>query len=205
MVFETNNIKIDYETHLDGGGTVFGVNALNGENVKKYIKRGRIMEMCSGPGFMGFDLLGQGYCDELHLVDVNRENIKHIDETIRLNNLNNVKFIQSNVFNELVGESNIDTIISNPPHFKTPRPGGYRFGNEKLLSLDDGMEFHKLFFNDVKKHLKEDGVIILVENTEGVTEEDIREMTKDIFKVQYVEYGDYGWTGKSKFYTIVLS
>jgi hypothetical protein len=205
MVFETNNIKISYEPHLDGGGTTFGINALNSENVKKFIKKGRVMEMCSGPGFMGFHLLGQGYCDELYLIDINSENLKHINETIRLNNLNNVKFIESNGFNELVGEPNIDVIISNPPHFKTLRPEGYRFDNEKLLSLDEDMNFHKEFFKNVKKHLNKDGVIILVENTEGVTEEDIREMTKDIFKVQYVEYGDYGWAGKSKFYTIILS
>jgi len=178
---------------------------LNSENVKKFIKKGRVMEMCSGPGFMGFHLLGQGYCDELYLIDINSENLKHINETIRLNNLNNVKFIESNGFNELVGEPNIDVIISNPPHFKTLRPEGYRFDNEKLLSLDEDMNFHKEFFKNVKKHLNKDGVIILVENTEGVTEEDIREMTKDIFKVQYVEYGDYGWAGKSKFYTIILS
>lgn len=205
MIFETNNIKISYEPHLDGGGTTFGINALDSENVKKFIKKGRVMEMCSGPGFMGFHLLGQGYCNELYLIDVNSENLKHINETIRLNNLNNVKFIESNGFNKLVGEPNIDVIISNPPHFKTLRPEGYRFDNEKLLSLDEDMNFHKEFFKNVKKHLNKDGVIILVENTEGVTEEDIREMTEDIFKVQYVEYGDYGWAGKSKFYTIILS
>jgi methylase of polypeptide subunit release factors len=205
MVFETNNIKISYEPHLDGGGTTFGINALDSENVKKYLKKGRVMEMCSGPGFMGFHLLGQGYCDELYLVDINSENCQHINETITLNNLNNVKFIQSNGFNELVGESNIDIIISNPPHFKTLRPEGYRFDNEKLLSLDEDMNFHKEFFKNVRKHLSKDGVIILVENCDGVTEEDIREIVKDDFKVEYVEYDDYGWKGKSKFYTIVLS
>ena len=67
------------------------------------------------------------------------------------------------------------------------------------------MEFHKNFFKDVRKHLSKDGVIILVENCDGVTEDDIRELTKDDFKVEYVEYDDYGWKGKSKFYTIVLS
>jgi methylase of polypeptide subunit release factors len=205
MIFETNNIKISYEPHLDGGGTTFGINALDSKNVKKFIKKGRVMEMCSGPGFMGFHLLGQGYCDELYLVDINRENLKHINETISLNNLDNVKFIESNGFNELVDEPNIDVIISNPPHFKTLRPEGYRFDNEKLLSLDEDMEFHKRFFTDVKKYLKEDGIIILVENCNGVTEDDIRKMVDGSLDVLYVEYDDYGWKGESKFYTIVLT
>ena len=163
------------------------------------------MEMCSGPGFMGFHLLSKGYCNELYLVDINRENLKHINETRRLNDINNVKFIHSNGFGRIKKGDEVDTIISNPPHFKTLRPEGYRFDNEKLLSLDEDMNFHKEFFKNVRKHLSKDGVIILVENCDGVTEDDIRELIKDDFKVEYVEYDDYGWKGKSKFYTIVLS
>ena len=204
MIFETNDIKISYEPHLDGGGTVFGINALNSENVKKFIKKGRVMEMCSGPGFMGFHLLSQGYCDELYFIDINNENLQHINKTTKLNNLNNVKFIQSDGFNELVGEPNIDMIISNPPHFKTLRPEGYRFDNEKLLSLDEDMDFHKKFFSDAKKHLSKDGLIILVENCDGVTEEDIKMLIKDDYKILHCEYDKYGWQGQSSFYTIIL-
>ena len=204
MIFETNNIKISYEPHLDGGGTTFGINALNSENVKKFIKIGKVIEMCSGPGFMGLHLLGAGVCDEFYLIDINNENLKYINETIELNNLNNVKFIQSNGFNELIINNNIDTIISNPPHFKTTRPGGYRSKHEELISLDENMDFHKNFFKDVKNYLNKDGVIILVENCEGVTETDIAELTKEDFKIEYVEYDNYGWPGKSLFYTIIL-
>ena len=205
MIFETNDIKISYEPHLDGGGTTFGINALDSENVKKFIKRGKIMEMCSGPGFMGLHLLSQGYCDELYLVDINPENLKHINETRRLNDINNVKFIHSNGFSRIKKGDEVDTIISNPPHFKTERPDGYSFDNEKLLSLDEDMKFHGNFFKDVKNHLTKDGVIILIENCDGVTEDDIREMIKDEFKVLYVEYDKYGWKGKSNFYTIILT
>jgi methylase of polypeptide subunit release factors len=178
---------------------------LNSENVNKFIKKGKIMEMCSGPGFMGFHLLSLGYCDELYLVDVNRENLKHINETRKLNDINNVKFIHSNVFDRIKKGDEVDLIISNPPHFKTERPNGYRFDNEKLLSLDEDMTFHKNFFRDVKNHLNKNGIIILVENCNGVTEEDIRELIKDEFKILHVEYDDYGWQGKSKFYTIILT
>jgi cyclopropane fatty-acyl-phospholipid synthase-like methyltransferase len=66
------------------------------------------------------------------------------------------------------------------------------------------MNFHKNFFKNVKNYLNKDGVIILVENCEGVTENDIIELTNDDFTIEYVEYNDYGWTGKSLFYTIIL-
>jgi methylase of polypeptide subunit release factors len=205
LEFKINNTTVYYSQHLDGGGTTIGVNSLNSDKVKKYIKKGNILEICSGPGFMGFFLKENGYSNNLVLSDINRENILYINETIEKNELSNVKFLQSDCFNEFTNDIFFDTIVSNPPHFKTHRPGGYRSSHEKLLSLDEDMEFHKRFFNDVKKYLKDDGVIILVENCDGVTEEDIRGMIEGNLTVEYVEYDDYKWKGESTFYTIVLS
>jgi methylase of polypeptide subunit release factors len=108
------------------------------------------------------------------------------------------------VFDSFTDNIIFDTIISNPPHFKTKRPGGYRNENEKLISLDENMEFHIKFFKDVKKFMDKDSRIILVENCDGVTEEDIREMTKNDFRIELVEYDKYGWQGESTFYTIIL-
>lgn len=205
LEFKINDTTVYYSQHLDGGGTTIGVNALKADEVKKYIKKGDILEICSGPGFMGFFLQENGYCDNLLLSDINRENIVYINKTIEKNNLINVKFIQSDCFNEFEDNIFFDTIISNPPHFKTHRPGGYRSGHEKLLSLDEDMEFHKRFFIDVKKYLKDDGIIILIENCGGVTEDDIRKMVDGSLNILYVEYDDYEWKGESKFYTIVLT
>ena len=205
LEFKINNTTVYYSQHLDGGGTTIGVNSLNSDKVKKYIKKGNILEICSGPGFMGFFLKENGYSNNLLLSDINRENILYINETIEKNELSNVKFLQSDCFNEFTNDIFFDTIVSNPPHFKTHRPGGYRSSHEKLLSLDEDMEFNKRFFNDVKKYLKDDGVIILVENCDGVTEEDIRGMVEGNLTVEYVEYDDYKWKGESTFYTIVLS
>ena len=75
---------------------------------------------------------------------------------------------------------------------------------EKLISLDENMEFHKKFFKDVKNFINENSSIILVENCAGVTADDIIEMTKDDFKVELIEYDKYGWEGESTFYTIIL-
>ena len=205
LEFKINNTTVYYSQHLDGGGTTIGVNSLNSDEVKKYIKKGNVLEICSGPGFMGFFLKENGYSDNLLLSDINRENILYVNETIEKNKLSNVQFLQSDCFNEFEDGIVFDTIVSNPPHFKTHRPGGYRSSHEKLLSLDEDMEFHKRFFIDVKKYLKNDGVIILIENCNGVTEDDIRKMVDGSLDVLYVEYDDYGWKGESKFYTIVLT
>lgn len=203
--YNIDKFKIFYHKNLDGGGTTFGINALDSVNVKKQIKSGNILEMCSGPGFMGFWTYCNEYAKKLFLLDINSENEEYINKTIDYNATeDDVKFKQSNVFDNFSDDIIFDTIVSNPPHFKTQRPGGYRSDNEKLISLDENMEFHIKFFNDVKKFMDKDSRIILVENCDGVTEEDIRELTKNDFRVELVEYNKYEWQGKSTFYTIIL-
>ena len=203
--YNINKFTIFYHKNLDGGGTTFGINALNSPNVKKQIKSGNILEICSGPGFMGFWTYYHEYAKKLFLLDINSENEEYINKTIDYNTIgNNTKFKQSNVFDSFTDNIIFDTIISNPPHFKTQRPGGYRNENEKLISLDENMEFHIKFFKDVKRFMDKNSRIILIENCDGVTEEDIREMTKNDFRVELVEYNKYGWQGESTFYTIIL-
>lgn len=202
--FKINDSTVYYHKLLDGGGTTFGVNALKHPEVVPYIKKGNILEICSGPGFMGFYLNFMGFCDKLSLSDINLENQSYIDKTIEFNKLKNTKFNHSNVFDNFTESEIFDTIVSNPPHFKTKRPGGYRNDHEKLISLDENMEFHKKFFDQVVNFINKESVIILVENSDGVNAQDIVEMTKDNFKIILVHYDKYGWEGESSFYTIVL-
>jgi methylase of polypeptide subunit release factors len=204
LEFIINDNKVFYEEHLDGGGTVFGVNCLSAKTVQNYIKHGNVLEMCSGPGFMGFYMKFNNMCDKLTLSDINEENLSYINKTVNENKLENVKFIKSNVFDSFQEGEIYDTIIGNLPHFKTPRPWGYKDVYEQLISLDLNMEIHKKFFKDAKNYMDNDSRIILVENSGGVTFDDIVSMTKDDYQIQYTEYNRYGWMRDTKFYTIIL-
>jgi methylase of polypeptide subunit release factors len=195
---------IFYHKSLDGGGTTFGINALKHPEIVPYINKGKILEICSGPGFMGFYLNFMGFCDQLTLSDINEENNSYINETIKKNNLENTNFLVSDGLNSFGTGEIYNTIVSNPPHFKTSRPGGYRSEHEKLISLDENMEFHKKFFKDVVEYINQDSKIILVENAAGVNAQDIIELTKDTFNILLVHYDKYGWEGESSFYTIIL-
>lgn len=201
---DTKNVEVLYYKDLDGGGTTFGVNALKSEMVEKSIKRGNVLEMCSGPGFMGFYLKTKGFADNLYLADLNDSNRECVDMTIQYNNFTNVEFFKSDCFENIPKGIIFDTIVSNPPHFKTQRPGGYRTDNEKLISLDADMKIHKSIFDNAKNYMNKDSRLILVENCDGVTEEDIRKKIDGVYGVEYVEYNSYNWSGKSTFYTIVL-
>lgn len=198
------NFEVLYYKNLDGGGTTFGINALKRKEVQKYIKCGNILEMCSGPGFMGFYLKANEFADNLYLSDINESNKECIDSTISFNNLSNIQFIKSDCFENIPKDLKFDTIISNPPHFKTIRPGGYRSDDEMRISLDSDMKIHKSILENAKHYMHKDSRLILVENCDGVTESDIRNIATGTYGIEYVEYDSYDFIGKSTFYTIIL-
>ena len=200
--FKLDNGIVYYTEELDGGGTTFGINCL--KSVLPKVKKGNILEMCSGPGFMGFFLNFEGYADKLVLSDLNAYNRKYINETIEKNGLTNTEFIHSNGFMSLNDGMIFDTIVSNPPHFATPKPTGYRSEQEKLITLYEDMAFHRNFLRDVKKHINKDSIIILIENATGINADDITKIAKDDFHIEVGEYGKYGWPGESTFYPMFL-
>lgn len=203
-IFNIIDLSVFYEKRFDGGGTTFGFNAITKSNIIDKIQdQGDVLEICSGPGFIGYTLLKYNKANRLVLSDINSEVRDLIETTNRFNNLK-VEFIQSDCFDSMEDSNKFDTIVSNPPHFKTERPNGYRSSEEKLISLDYDMQFHKKFFELAHRYLKPNGKIVLIENCDGVTEEDIRVLSNQHFSVELVDYDSYGWEGKSTFYTIIL-
>ena len=203
-IFNIIDLSVFYEKRFDGGGTTFGFNSITKSNIIDKIQdQGDVLEICSGPGFIGYTLLKYNKANRLVLSDINPEVRDGIETTNRFNNLK-VEFIQSDCFDSMEDSNKFDTIVSNPPHFKTERPNGYRSSEEKLISLDYDMQFHKKFFESAHKFLNPNGKVVLIENCDGVTEEDIRVLSNQNFSVESVDYDSYGWEGKSTFYTIIL-
>jgi methylase of polypeptide subunit release factors len=167
--------KVYYEEHLDGGGTWFGVETIKNNLVLSNINKGKILEICSGPGFMGFYLNFIGLADELFLIDINKENEKYINETIKHNNLTNTNFIHSDVFESFTENITFDTIISNPPHFANKEIYENKEWEQWMtLLVDRDWSFHKKFFNSVEKFMNENTKIIFIENSAGMSEKRIR-------------------------------
>lgn len=195
--------KVFYDEIYDGGGTTFGVNALRDERVQSIIKKGNVLEMCSGPGFMGFYLNFEGYADSLVLSDINDVHSAYIQQTIENNNLRNTKFIQSNGFKSF-GDDKFDTIVMNAPHYASPRNGGYVSMEEELICLDQDLEFHKHFFKYVKNYLKKNGVIILIGNMGGIQIEEIKEIGGLDYTYTLIACERYGWIRDSRFYVLEI-
>lgn len=203
--FKLDNGIIYYDDVVDGGGTTFGINSVKDKRVSAEIKPGNILEMCSGPGFIGFYLYFEGIAKNLYLSDIMIGNKLYIDKTIEHNKLNNVEFIHSNAFRYFDKSLKFDTIILNPPHFISPRKGGYDNQQNEIISLDTDMKFHKEFLDNAKNFINDNGVIIIIGNMGGITPEEIMNYCKTDYIGEVIACERFGWIRDRKFYVLKLT
>ena len=161
------NIKIFYEEKLDGGGGL----KWNSEILDAFKNNigycNSVLDICCGPGLIGFNILGHSLCKNLTLSDINLAALELCNKTIKYNNLeNNVSTIQSNCFDN-IPKSTYDLIISNPPHYydnsKAPRKENYMFDVDPLIFVDWDWGFHETFYSNVSKYLNKDGHVLMLE------------------------------------------
>jgi len=161
-----NNIKVFYEQEYDGGGYRLVDGMFSHPRIAKLCEgKQKVLELCSGPGFFGFYLLGKESRESLHLTDINEDLIPIIRETIIKNDLNNVifetKFWPSERF---------DLVVLNPPHHNdiNPHKKGEFTGISKLINYDEDWNFHKKFFNELDGHLTDAVIEMTVQQLVGV-------------------------------------
>jgi tRNA1(Val) A37 N6-methylase TrmN6 len=167
------NIRVNYRDHLDGGGRAFGIDCLPLFHDLGMPRQERVFEWCSGPGFIGFALLGHSFCDTLCLADINPEAVKACRLTVVQNGLaERVAVYHSDNLNGIPTSERWDLVIGNPPHFSDLSPGELRFH-------DGCWSLHRNFFARIGNFLKPGGMIVLVENNHGSTAETFRSMVDD--------------------------
>ncbi len=165
--YETyQGIKVAWLPELDGGGR--GIGQQNVYAVKKLFGRvDRIHEFCAGPGFIGFALLAEGLCNTLCLSDVNPLAIEAVNETIRINGLEDrVNVYLSDVLEGIPEDEKWDLVVANPPHQNMSQEGGRR-----LRAADPGWRLHKKFYACVRRFLKPNGSCLMWENYHGGNDE----------------------------------
>tara|TARA_B100002019_G_scaffold93751_1_gene80834 strand:- start:2057 stop:2677 length:621 start_codon:yes stop_codon:yes gene_type:complete len=198
-----NNIKVFYEDEYDGGGYRLVDGLFNHPRVKEIVKgKQKVLELCSGPGFFGFYLLGGEPRQSLHLTDINEDLIPIVRETIIQNDLHNVIFET-----KMWPAEQFDLVVLNPPHHNDLNPGkkGEFTGIKKLINYDEDWFFHKMFFDTLYGHLTDDGYAVVVENYDGSTPKTFEKFIPDNLEVEYIENKKLGWVGSSNFFIIILS
>lgn len=158
---ELAGIQVAYRSHLNGGGTLFGRDVAR--VVQNMSRPTAVLEWCSGPGFIGFDLLGRGLCDQLWLADINPEAIEAARQTISNNELDGkVAALQSDGLSALSRDLRFDLVVGNPPHSGTDVLEQGR-GTE-LVYQDIGWAVHHAFYSSVHQFLNPGASVLIQEN-----------------------------------------
>ena len=191
---------IFYKEELDGGGKTWI------DLMKDYPwpKVNSIMEMCCGPGFMGYYLKHKYKIPKLTLVDIHEPVRSVIEKTNKINNWGSeVDLYISDAFEQYEGEM-VDMIVSNPPHLKSQQEfEDYKYNtiddNPRIL-LDDNLNFHKKFLNKLHNFLNPSGYLILLENKNNIPAELIIELNPTLKLVDYIDHDPLSlYTGVFKF------
>lgn len=169
-IFVANDFKVFYNNNLEGGGNKFGQLY---PSIIKLLYPDRIfndcLEWCSGHGVIGFRLLADEICKNLHFLEMYQPAVNACKKTIAnmpIRFANRVSIYGTSTLTSLPSNIRFDLIVSNPPHF----PG--LLGNElgdipqnhrRRITVDHEWKTHKDFFANVANNLAEDGVILLQE------------------------------------------
>jgi tRNA1(Val) A37 N6-methylase TrmN6 len=163
-------IRVHYKDHLDGGGRTSGLDYLPLFRDRGMPCQPRVFEWCAGPAFIGFALLGYGFCETLCVADVNPEAVEACRRTVADNKLDRrVAVYRSNSLDNIPGAEQWDLVVGNPPHFADSSP-------DELRYHDADWQLHRRFFASVGRFLKPGGMIVLLENNAGSTAESFREI-----------------------------
>lgn len=168
-----NGIRVYYTKELDGGGAGFGQDYIQFLRAN-FQPQQRIFEWCSGPGFIGFSLLAHGLCNTLCLADINPLAVQACQKTIRENKLaDKVKVYLSDNLKEIPSSEKWDLVVGNPPHFKSICT---KKVSPDIIYLDKDWALHRRFYENVGKFLRQNGSLLIQENTLRSTVESFRQM-----------------------------
>ena len=159
-----SKLSVFYHSWMDGGGTWFGqeyVDIIRDRYPGRVFER--CYEWCSGPGYIGFNILDHGLCGSLCVSDVYQPAIQAVHETIKNNKLHNVSAYATGTVGQLPENEKFDLVVANPPHFLTC-PGDE---NYQRIAVDQNWTAHQEFFENIGQHLLPNGIILLQENQSG--------------------------------------
>lgn len=126
--------------------------------------KNKILDVCTGSGAIAVSLAKYIKNSNVMALDISKEALK-IAERNAFNNNVNIKFIESDLFNNLE-ENDFDIIVSNPPYIReiVINELSIEVKHEPKIALDggkDGLDFYRKLSSESYKYLKEDGYLCL--------------------------------------------
>jgi hypothetical protein len=168
-----------YDWYMNAGGTGYT------QSYPKVIKArypnkkfNNCLEWCAGAGMLGFRLLADGICKNVSLMDCFGPAIAACNFTIDrmpLEFSKHASVIHGSCIKDIPDQMQFDLIVGNPPASTYKKYATVHSPDELRLSADQGLKLHKEFFENIKKNLSPDGVILLQKDIYGSDETDFIE------------------------------
>ncbi len=125
-----------------------------------------LFEWCSGPAFIGFNLLQAGICRQLVLADINPRAIECVRETVRINRLEErVRTYVSENLRSVPAHERFDAVVANPPFYCSLNPEHplYDEFKDDMRPNDPGWRAHDDFYDTIAEHLNPAAALYIME------------------------------------------
>lgn len=133
------------------------------KNNKSEIK---VLDMCTGSGAIAISI--SKYIEnenvKIYASDISLNAIKIAQKNSLQNNIFDIEFIESDLFNSIDEKLKFDIIVSNPPYIESKIISqlSQEVQKEPIIALDggeDGLDFYKKIIIEAKKYLNKDGIL----------------------------------------------
>jgi release factor glutamine methyltransferase len=135
-------------------------------NLIKEKNKNSILDLCTGSGCIAISLAKFNRFKNITASDISNKSLKIAKENSKINNVTNVNFIKSNIFDK-INNKTFDIIVANPPYvshkeYKNLEPELKYEPKLALKAKNDGLFFYEEIASKASKYLKKkDGYIII--------------------------------------------
>ena len=151
-------------------------------------KKVKILDLCTGSGCIAISLKKYMPRAEVYASDISKKALG-VAKINAKNNNTEVKFILSDVFNDII-DKDFDIIVSNPPYIKTQIIDTLTkdVQKEPKIALDggsDGLFFYKKIIKEAYEYLAHDGMVFLEIGYDQ--KQELLDIIKEDKRYQFVE------------------
>ncbi len=169
-----NRIVVFDRPNLHGGGLSWGQDFCRVLLELGIGRCHRLFEYCAGPGYIGYSLFANGFCEELTLADINPDAVAAARRTAQYNQVEDrVHVFCSDGLADIPREEQWDLVVSNPPHFLQRDAT-----DSEIRAIDPGWSVHEKFYSSIREFLRPGGRVVMQENRYGSSTADFEPMIR---------------------------